>query len=118
MPLSIVGGNGGSFRKPNLQIAQTLESLQLIVKSLNRSDKNWWQSPDTLQLIKEMEGSRDEDTRDDNSESLEMNNEDNSDEEEMIDLQADQDDQSCLSLGEDKDEQGTDGNLSDSESIS
>ena len=37
---------------------------------------------------------------------------------EMIDLQADQDDQSCLSLGEDKDEKGTDGNLSDSESIS
>ena len=47
-----------------------------------------------------------------------MNNDDNSDGEKMIDLQADQDDQSCLSSGEDEDEQGTDGYLGDSESIS
>ena len=112
MPLSIVGGNGGSFRKPNLQIAQTLESLQLIVKSLNRSDKNWWLSPDTLEHIKGMNASNEEGPGDDNSESLEMNTDENSDGEEMIDLQADQDDQSCL------DDQGTDGNLSDGESLS
>jgi len=97
MPLSIVGGNGGSFRKPNLQIAQTIESLQLIVRSLNQSEKNWWASPDTLQSIKAMKESKYQDQPEDSSQPETDDNDDNSDaEEEMIDLQAD--DSSCASL--------------------
>jgi len=99
MPLSIIGG-GGSFRKPNLQIAQTIESLQLIVKSLNLSEEKWWASPDTLQSIKAMKASRNQDEQEDSSEpesddrvgytSDTSDKEDNSSdgEEEMIDLQA------------------------------
>ena len=99
MPLSIVGG-GGSFRKPNLQIAQTIESLQLIVKSLNQSEEKWWASPDTLNSIEAMKSSRNQDEQEDSSEpepddrvdyiSDTSDKEDNSsdDEEEMVDLQA------------------------------
>ncbi|KAG7336951.1 hypothetical protein IV203_017724 [Nitzschia inconspicua] len=53
MPLSITGRHGGSYRKRNPQIAQTLESLQLICKQLNESPKNWWRSPSVLKSIEE-----------------------------------------------------------------
>lgn len=125
MPISIVGGNGGSFRKPNLQIAQTMESLQLIVKSLNRSENDWWQSPVTLQSIKDMKASKEQDRQDNSSVATDSNTsvdspfdgEGNSDDEEMIDLQASQDDQSCSSIDDDKYGHGMDGNISEDERI-
>ena len=58
MPISIVGSKGGSFRKLNLQISQTIESLQLICNSLNRSEKHWWLSHNMLQSITDMKPSK------------------------------------------------------------
>jgi hypothetical protein len=58
MPISIVGSNGGSFRKLNLQISQTIESLQLICNSLNQSEKRWWLSHNMLHAINETKSSK------------------------------------------------------------
>lgn len=119
MPLSIVGGNGGSFRKLNLQISQTIESLQLICKSLNESKGNWWLSPSVLRSIEDMRASKrkhnlptDEDKGNDLvEEDCHVRNEDyHDDEEDMIDLQANEEDQSCVQSDDD-------GNISDDESL-
>lgn len=132
MPMSIVGSNGGSFRKLNLQISQTIESLQLICNSVNQSKENWWLSPATLRSIQEIRASElvkdqkesmfdeeqeeNDDRNDFSGDWGQMKNEDNGDEgEEMIDLQASEDDeQLCVQT---EDEQGTDGNISDDETI-
>ena len=58
MPMSIVGSNGGSYRKINPQLSQSIESLRTICKSLNKSKEHWWLSQDTLQSIEEMKSSR------------------------------------------------------------
>ena len=128
MPLSIVGGKGGSFRKINLDISQTIESIQLICKSLNRSEENWWVAPDALRSIKEtkklkMKGrsvfpesddfpsdgqvSKDEDPiENDDDEMIDLQDDD-----EMIDLQADEE-ESCLSTAGSQD---LNGNISEGE---
>ena len=112
MPLSIVGGKGGSFRKINLDISQTIESIQLICKSLNRSEENWWVAPDALRSINETKKlkmknrsvfpesdgfptdgqvSKDEDPiENDDDDMIDLQNDD-----EMIDLQADEEEESC-----------------------
>ena len=41
--MSIVGGKRGSFRNINPQLAQSVESLRLICKGLNRAPDQWWQ---------------------------------------------------------------------------
>lgn len=109
MPISIVGSNGGSFRKLNLQISQTIESLQIICKNLNQSEKDWWLSPATLQSIQEMKSSKIKERK--GVEDLQHEDED----EEMIDLQANEDEESCLLTDDDKDGQGADGNISEDE---
>lgn len=58
MPMSIVGSNGGSYRKINPQLSQSIESLKTICKSLNKSKQHWWLSQNTLQSIEEMKSSR------------------------------------------------------------
>ena len=116
MPISIVGGNGGSFRKLNLQISQTIESLQLICRSLNRSKENWWLSPATLESIEQMKSSKTEDDEDDECSTRENDGEDDADEE-MIDLQANEEESSCLLLSNDNDERDTDANTSDDETV-
>jgi len=121
MPLSIVGSNGGSFRKLNLQLSQTIESLQLICTSLNQSEKNWWLSTATLESIKEMKSSKTKDRQKKSAEPPESNDpfefpfdgrhsrhddqEDDcdDDDEEMIDLQANEGDDSSCSLTDDDD---------------
>ena len=126
--MSIVGSNGGSFRKVNLQISQTIESLQLICNSVNRSKESWWLSPASLRSIQETRASKL--VTDQNESSLfdneqeendgdrdvfpgdggQTKNEDNEDEE-MIDLQASEED-------DDNDEQqGTDDNISDDDTV-
>ena len=132
MPLSIVGSNGGSFRKLNLQISQTIESLQMICHSLNRSKQHWWLSPATLQSIHEMKSLRMKECQEDLPEVQEYNDDDdfavrrqmrNGEEEnddddgEMIDLQANEEEQSFLLIDDDNDEQDTDGNISEDESV-
>jgi hypothetical protein len=93
MPLSVVGGHGGSYRKVNPQLSQTLESLKLICESLNKSPKHWWKSTETLQSIQNMLGgqSQDDDDDDDDSSLRECSDEkksgDGFDEDNMIDLQ-------------------------------
>eukprot|EP00534_Pseudo-nitzschia_fraudulenta_P009765 CAMPEP_0201164702 /NCGR_PEP_ID=MMETSP0851-20130426/61408_1 /ASSEMBLY_ACC=CAM_ASM_000631 /TAXON_ID=183588 /ORGANISM="Pseudo-nitzschia fraudulenta, Strain WWA7" /LENGTH=197 /DNA_ID=CAMNT_0047445195 /DNA_START=160 /DNA_END=753 /DNA_ORIENTATION=+ len=116
MPISIVGGNGGSFRKLNLQISQTIESLQLICRSLNRSKENWWLSPATLESIEQMKSSKTEDDEDDECSRRENDGEDDADEE-MIDLQANEEESSCLLLSNENDERDTDANTSDDETV-
>ena len=58
MPMSIVGSNGGSYRKINPQLSQSIESLRTICNSLNKSKQHWWLSQNTLQSIEEMKSSR------------------------------------------------------------
>mmetsp|Transcript_7197 Transcript_7197/g.17559 ORF Transcript_7197/g.17559 Transcript_7197/m.17559 type:complete len:179 (+) Transcript_7197:13-549(+) len=96
MPISIVGSNGGSFRKINLQISQAVESLQLICKSLNLCEKNWWSSHTTLQSINEAKSLK---VREPNSYvqadlpiggwRITDHNHEEYDDDELIDLQAD-----------------------------
>ena len=119
MPLSMVRGKAGSFRTPNLQMSQTIESLQLICKSLNQSEKNWWLSPTTLQSIQEKKSSKMKDKQDVPSEASEGGEDNSEDDDEMIDLQANEDEQSCVSLNtvDDKNLQGSDGNTSEDESL-
>ena len=121
MPLSIVGGKGGSFRKINLDISQTIESIQLICKSLNRSEENWWVAPDALRSINETKKlkikgrsvesgdiSKDEDLiESDDDEIIDLQDDD-----ETIDLQADEEEESCLSTA---DSQDINGNISEGE---
>ena len=130
MPISIVGSNGGSFRKLNPQISQTIESLKLICHSLNRSKQHWWLSPATLQSIQETKLSRMKECQEELSEAQEydgddyfadrrqvINGEEEDDDEEMIDLQANEEEQSCLLTDDDNGEQDTDGNISEDESV-
>jgi hypothetical protein len=42
--MSIVGGHGGSYRKVNPQLSQTVESMKIICQSLNRAPDNWWKT--------------------------------------------------------------------------
>jgi len=42
MPMSIVGGGRGPFRKINPQLAQCVESLHLVCQGLHRAPDNWW----------------------------------------------------------------------------
>ena len=58
MPILIVGSNGGSFRKLNVQISQTIESLRLICNSLNQSKKQWWLLHNMLHAIIETKSSK------------------------------------------------------------
>jgi len=132
MPISIVGSNGGSFRKLNLQMSQTIESLQLICKSLQQSEKNWWLSPATLQSIEEMKSSKMKDQQQFPSEVLDSKDqvgiplygrvirnerlEDDDDDEEMIDLQANEEEERSITY-DNKDGEGTDGNISEEESL-
>ncbi|CAJ1904308.1 unnamed protein product [Cylindrotheca closterium] len=44
MPMSLVGGHGGSFRKVNPQLAQTVESVKLLCQKLNQCDDDWWKT--------------------------------------------------------------------------
>jgi hypothetical protein len=73
MPLSITGGHGGSYRKHNPQLSQTLESLKLICQQLNQSPSHWWSTPAVMKSIEEMwiekrrNKSHDDDNEDDNS---------------------------------------------------
>ena len=128
MPLSIVGSNGGSFRKLNVQISQTIESLQLICKSLNQSERNWWSSRNMLLSTKEMKSLKMKDRQEVSSEAISSNDQgnfpyenqvrdDNSEDDEMIDLQANEDEQSSLYIDDDKYGQGLDGNISGDESL-
>lgn len=129
MPISIVGSHGGSYRKLNLQISQTIESLQLICNNLNQSKKNWWLSPATLQSIQETKSSRMNERQEVSSQLLKSEDqvdslfgerlrrngdqpEDDDDELKMIDLQANEEEHFCLSTDDDKDGHGTDGNFS------
>jgi len=128
MPISIVGSNGGSFRKLNLQISQTIESLQLICNNLNQSKKNWWLSHATLQSIKETKSSKMNERQEVSpqlgesedqvdfpfDERLRRNGnqpEDEDDELKMIDLQANEEERLCLSIDDDKDGHVIDGNI-------
>jgi hypothetical protein len=43
MPMSIVGGHKGSYRKVNPQLRQFTTSLDIICQSLNRAPDNWWE---------------------------------------------------------------------------
>jgi hypothetical protein len=43
MPMSINGGRG-SFRKVNPQLAQCVESMQLVCQGLNKAPKEWWKT--------------------------------------------------------------------------
>jgi hypothetical protein len=54
MPMSITGRHGGSFRKHNPQISQTIESLKLICQQLNASPKKWWMPPSVMTSIEQM----------------------------------------------------------------
>jgi hypothetical protein len=54
MPMSITGRHGGSYRKHNPNISQTIESLKLICQQLNESPKNWWISPSVLTSIEQI----------------------------------------------------------------
>jgi hypothetical protein len=51
MPMSITGRHGGSYRKHNPQISQTIESLKLICQQLNESPNKWWMSPSVMTSI-------------------------------------------------------------------
>lgn len=42
MPMSIVGGGRGPYRKINPQLAQCVESLQLVCEGLHRAPDHWW----------------------------------------------------------------------------
>ena len=42
MPMSVVGGGRGSFRRMNPQLAQCVESLQMVCQGLNRAPDEWW----------------------------------------------------------------------------
>jgi hypothetical protein len=42
MPMSVVGGHKGSYRKVNPQLRQFTTSLDIICQSLNRAPDNWW----------------------------------------------------------------------------
>mmetsp|Transcript_33767 Transcript_33767/g.79604 ORF Transcript_33767/g.79604 Transcript_33767/m.79604 type:complete len:215 (+) Transcript_33767:175-819(+) len=131
MPMSIVGSNGGSFRKINLQISQTIESLQFICKSLNQSKEHWWRSTNTLQSIQDMRvpsairgqpefsDEKDCDFQDhfDGFGDQTENEEEGVDDEEMIDLQAIEEEESCVDTGVESDEQETEGYISDDESM-
>jgi hypothetical protein len=84
MPMSITGGHRGSYRKINPQLSQTVESLKLICKSLNQAPDGWWKTapisittegdPPSANLDQEEAASVDE-------------NENESDGENMVDLQ-------------------------------
>eukprot|EP00536_Pseudo-nitzschia_multiseries_P006196 jgi/Psemu1/296155/fgenesh1_pm.129_\ len=127
MPMSIVGSNGGSFRKANLQISQTIESLQLICNSLNQSKEYWWRSTDTLQSIQEMRASSTMNGRPEFLEDREENyhnhfsgdgdqtenEEEGGDDGEMIDLQANEE----HDTDNESDACDTEGNISDDESM-
>mmetsp|Transcript_30717 Transcript_30717/g.57505 ORF Transcript_30717/g.57505 Transcript_30717/m.57505 type:complete len:198 (+) Transcript_30717:51-644(+) len=90
MPLSIVGGHGGSYRKINPQLSQTVESLRLICQNLNRSSDQWWMGPSTVRAIQKMHEERQQDfEHEDDSVGRREGQCDKDEEEEMIDLQAD-----------------------------
>lgn len=55
MPMSIVGGHGGSYRKINPQLSQMVESLKLICRSLNQAPDNWWKCPSASESIRNLE---------------------------------------------------------------
>lgn len=42
MPMSIVGGGRGSYRRVNPQLAQCVESVCLVYEGLNKSPDEWW----------------------------------------------------------------------------
>ena len=42
MPMSIVGGHKGSYRKVNPQLRQTVTSLKIICDQLNQAPDGWW----------------------------------------------------------------------------
>jgi hypothetical protein len=84
MPMSIVGGHKGSYRKTNPQLAQTVESLKIICDNLKRSPDQWWESESVSTLVKSTSQA---DPNDPLDEKTGKKNEEGSDEEEMVDLQ-------------------------------
>jgi len=56
--MSIVGGGGhGSYRRFNPQLAQCVESIQLICHGLNTSPDHWWKKYHTLEIIQQQSSS-------------------------------------------------------------
>ena len=79
MPMSIVGGHGGSYRKVNPQLAQTVESLKTICSSMNRARDQWWLSGFVNEQVQ---------ANGDGTKQKTCGNDEESDEEELVDLQS------------------------------
>lgn len=89
MPMSIVGGGRGSFRKVNPQLAQCVESMQLVCQGLNQAPDEWWKSNDlvitqSLTCPTVEHGT----SYDDTNKGLSYDSDSDSDMENMIDLQS------------------------------
>ena len=79
-----------TYRKINPQLSQSIESLTMIVDSLNRSNNHWWLSGKTLKSIDEMKLLRTKETLGNCNNGYTTEDEQevvNNDSEEMIDLQ-------------------------------
>ena len=85
MPMSIVGGKRGSFRNINPQLAQSVESLRLICKGLNRAPDQWWKQ--NRLRVAELNNEADNDD-DDNMDPADpyMGSQSDSDDENLIEL--------------------------------
>ncbi len=87
--MSVVGGGRGSFRRINPQLAQCIESLQLVCQGLNRAPDNWWKNNNLIiaedHLLTHPGASHDVHRTDSNDT---MGNESDSDMENLIDLQS------------------------------
>lgn len=87
--MSIVGGGRGSFRKVNPQLAQCVESMQLVCQGLNQAPDEWWKSNDlvitqSLTCPTVEHGT----SYDDTNKGLSYDSDSDSDMENMIDLQS------------------------------
>ena len=90
MPMSIVGGHGGSFRKINPQLSQTVESLKVISQSLNQAPANWWKSA-SLSIPEPVE-------------EYSASQKSESDEENLVDLQQNENFEAAVSSGDEESE--------------
>ena len=90
MPMSIVGGHGGSFRKINPQLSQTVESLKVISQSLNQAPANWWKSA-SLSIPEP-------------AEEYSASQKSESDEENLVDLQQNENFEAAVSSGDEESE--------------
>jgi hypothetical protein len=91
MPMSIVGGHGGSYRKINPQLSQTVESMKVICQSLNRTPDLWWKSESAI-ILASADAAADNPplTENDNDPIIDEGegNESESDDENLVDLQS------------------------------